>query len=119
MTDDIASTYWRLEDAETRAQQFPESFQIPNLPQRMSLIGGQAAKLCFLYDEPHESGCTGERMWVVVEQVETDGSYVGYLANDPALAPEGGGVELKRGASVTFAPCHILDIDAGPGDGAA
>lgn len=119
MTDDIASTYWRLEDVETRAKQFPGEFEIPSRAQRMSLIGGHAAKLCFLYDAPHESGCTGERMWVVVELVRTDGGYVGRLANAPALAPEGGGVELKYGDRIVFAPRHVLDVDTDPfGEGA-
>lgn len=97
---------YRLGSAEAMARKHPRTFQIPDPIQRSSLPKGAFAKLMF------RKGKMTERMWVKVTSVTGTGAktrYKGKLDNAPAT------VDLKAGATIEFAPRHIIDITTAKG----
>jgi hypothetical protein len=94
-----------LEDAEARAREFPTTFHLPPLDERLKLRPGDFAKLCFVAIEPRDDGCNGERMWVRVTKCAEDGSYEGVLDNKPTF------LDMTLGDSVAFQAKHILQIE--------
>lgn len=98
-----AETRYKLRSGEALARKHPSTFEIPDAVSRTSLRKGDYAKLVF------EKNKQGERMWVKVTKVEGTGArtrYTGKLDNSPIVIP------LKRGATVTFSPRHVINIIA-------
>tara|TARA_R100000458_G_C8273603_1_gene248483 strand:- start:560 stop:916 length:357 start_codon:yes stop_codon:yes gene_type:complete len=90
-------------DAEDRAYENPDSFEIPCVVQRHSLGEGDYAQVIFEFDAIEGFG--GERLWLKVEKVsEMPGSYVGSISNDPIVC------DLRFGDMVAFEARHIIDI---------
>ena len=93
---------YTLLDAEKQNAKYPDTFEIPDLADRLAIPVGQWAKLCF------ESADGGERMWVKVTVIRTDAdgtTYTGTLDNEPVVIPR-----LRLHDEVTFSPQHVLDI---------
>ena len=96
---------YTLVNAETRANNHPSSFLIPNRPRRERVVPGYHVKLIF------ENGRDGERMWVLVTgmaKIDEAITFTGVLHNDPVQL-EG----VKYGDAVRFGPEHIADIQVG------
>src|SRR4051812_696375 len=97
-------TRWWLDDAEEHHRERPDLFFIPPRERREALAVGDAVKLIFLFEPPARSGMTGERMWVEVTGVSSDG-YTGELLNEP------GDIEsLRRGDVIAFEPRHVAAV---------
>lgn len=94
---------WKLENVETKAKQYPDTFKIPELYERKGLEPGMFAKLIFLQGE------SGERMWVEVKRRLGPGRYEGVLANSPFSI-----AGLEFGDILKFEAKNVADI-AGPG----
>ncbi len=62
------------------------------------------AKVIFPVNPPIE-GCTGERMWVIVHEINKDGSAIGELGNVPVVR-----TDLTCGEIVTFHTDDIVEI---------
>lgn len=96
---------FRLDSAEERNAENGDRFWIPSIEDRATLQPGDFAKLVFL----PEDGDGGERMWVEVSAVSSNGedtaAYVGTLANNPIF------LELEHGDTIVFTSQHIIDIN--------
>jgi hypothetical protein len=93
--------YW-LDDAEQRAARFPDTFEIPPASVRHSLVAGDYAKLMFKPEQDAERGI--ERMWVCITTVMPDGSYRGWLDNDPTV------IRAKHRDTVVFGPENVIQV---------
>ena len=94
---------YTLINAVERHQQNPTTFEIPDAETIQRLDVGYYAKIGF--EGTDESSACGERMWVKVLKVRSNGTFEGALANDPVVI-EG----LTFGDRVTFARHNILDV---------
>ncbi len=100
----MAKRTWSLEDVEDAAQR-SDTFFIPSRAERSALRVGELARLHFLLASPPPGGPRAERMWVEIESVNDDGSYRGYLTNQPTAidAP-------KPGELIDFSPRHVARL---------
>ena len=87
---------YSLTDAEVRHRQYPETFVIPPIAERMSLRDGDQVKLIFNNEE---------RMWVEVRRQDMAG-YLGKLVNRPVRTTR----TLKCGDEIYFEPRHVIEI---------
>ncbi|MGI8710482.1 MAG: immunity protein Imm33 domain-containing protein [Acidimicrobiales bacterium] len=101
----IVPTDWGLLDAEAQHDAFPDSFPIPSEGERRALRTGDMVKLVFVLDPPPSSGPNAERMWVEVRSAHGDGSYDGWLTNQPVVI-----TSLEPSAMVAFEACHVAGI---------
>ena len=81
----IIPSEWGLLDAEAQHDAFPDTFPIPSGAERNALRTGDMVKLVFVLDPPPASGSNAERMWVEVREAHADGTYDGWLTNQPVV----------------------------------
>lgn len=96
---------WGLLDAEAQHDAFPDTFPIPTRAERDALRTGDMVKLVFVLDPPPTSGPNAERMWVEVRTASADGSYDGWLTNQPVVI-----TDLEPSALVAFEARHVAGI---------
>lgn len=100
----MANKAYTLENGEERAQENPNTFEIPPRSERETLLPGDMAKVVLVVDG------MADRMWVEVTTTDPNAGlpYEGPLRNhvpdEPALA---------RGSIIEFGPEHIIDIIRG------
>lgn len=102
---DPVPTDWGLLDAEAQNEAFPDTFPIPSARERRALRTGDLVKLVFVLDPPPTEGPNAERMWMEVRRIHEDGSYDGWLTNDPVVVPG-----LESGALIAFEAHHVAGI---------
>lgn len=95
---------WGLLDAEAQNRSFPDSFPIPSRQERESVQPGDMVKMVFVLDPPPPTGPNAERMWVEVRSAR-DGTYDGWLTNEPKVIPD-----LGLGTFLAFGPEHVAGI---------
>jgi uncharacterized protein YegJ (DUF2314 family) len=99
---------WEIDDAEIAHEKTPESYWIPPLQARQSLVVGACAKIRFYIRVVHENGepedC-GERMWVEVLDKVGDW-YRGQLSNQPTCTKG-----IAPGMEVWFQARHAIAIE--------
>lgn len=96
---------WGLLDAESQNLAFPDTFPIPSRAEREALRTGDMVKLVFVLDPPPASGPNAERMWVEVRTAGTDGTFDGWLTNQPVVI-----TSLAPSALVAFEARHVAGI---------
>jgi uncharacterized protein YegJ (DUF2314 family) len=96
-------TTYSLDDAESVAAEFPETFFIPPRQEREQVQVGDLVKLIFRIEIGNE--CSVERMWVAVTKKTKSRGFVGSLDNDPYCTDT-----IKSGMEVAFGPEHIIEI---------
>jgi hypothetical protein len=98
---------WWLDNAVEIQKEAPYTFYRPSEAIIDRLKPEQATvKLIFRFD-PYEQGQpSGERMWVIINAINEDGTYAGTLDNDPFHIKD-----LKAGDKVTFRREHIIAYD--------
>ena len=107
---------FELRSGEAVHIEHPDTFYIPAVRDRYTLVPGQYVKLLF---EIHYVGADGqpaervERMWVLVAGREDD-VYFGMLDNDPYSTRPGDGHYLTHGAEIPFLPGHVINIEDPP-----
>jgi Uncharacterized protein conserved in bacteria (DUF2314) len=90
---------WHLGSGVKRNQEHPDTFQIPNEPDRLAVVPGMDVKLMFEMRDGF-----GERMWVTVTEVKK--RYLrGMLSSLPVGIPR-----LLAGDQIKFKHDHIIDI---------
>ncbi len=106
--NEFAGDGWVLLSAQAQNEETPDTFPIPPLGVRTSLIRGDLVKLLFDIATSEEDVLVWgvERMWVRVLRVTTSG-YVGKLENEPFYGDPDG---LTHGDFVEFGPEHIADL---------
>ncbi|MCB1030918.1 MAG: DUF2185 domain-containing protein [Acidimicrobiales bacterium] len=103
--DVVVPEDWGLLDAQSQHEAFPDGFPIPSLDERSELRTGDLVRLVFVLDPPPESGPNAERMWVEVRVANPDGSYQGWLTNQPKVI-----TSLKPSAVIEFDSRHVAGI---------
>ena len=101
----IVPVEWGLLDAEAQHEAFPDTFPIPTADERQALRTGDMVKLVFVLDPPPTSGPNAERMWVEVRSALADGSFDGWLTNQPVVISS-----LEPSALVAFEAQHVAGI---------
>jgi hypothetical protein len=101
----LVPTEWGLLDAESQNDAFPDTFPIPSRPEREALRTGDMVKLVFVLDPPPTSGPNAERMWVEVRTAHPDGTFDGWLTNQPVVI-----LSLAPSALVAFEARHVAGI---------
>jgi len=96
-SDEVVSSVVLI-DAEFRSATHPNTFEIPDLEDRQQVALGESVKLIFT------DGIAVERMWVIVEHQNPDGSYEGILDNQPIMLP------LEMHDPVHFEARNIIEI---------
>jgi hypothetical protein len=97
---------WTLEDADAVAAANKYTF-FKSPRETISLVRpGEIVKLIFLFDSEDPKAPRAERMWVLVDQIGSDGRFVGRLDNEPQWIED-----LKRGDEVTFDTRHIINTE--------
>lgn len=97
---------WHLRDADPLAAESPYTFYKPSREVIAKVAVGEVVKLIFAFEPSGPDAPSAERMWVTVDEICPDGSFVGRLDNDPACI-----VDLKHGEKITFSACHIIATD--------
>ncbi|MCU1498808.1 MAG: hypothetical protein JWM47_2761 [Acidimicrobiales bacterium] len=101
----IVPTEWGLLDAEAQHEAFPDTFPIPSRAERDALRTGDMVKLVFVLDPPPNSGPNAERMWVEVRTTHADGTFDGWLTNQPVVISS-----LEPSSLIEFGARHVAGI---------
>lgn len=113
-TDCLKLEGWHLVNGVARNKDNP-TFEIPSYDERISQMIGENVKLGFELDVPDaQSGFTGERMWVCIDEVISVKQslidtlyYRGRLLNTSIYDA----YYLSAGIRIEFGPEHILAIE--------
>jgi hypothetical protein len=97
---------WQLVDADPIAAENPYTFYKPSRDLIARVRPGETVKLIFRFDSTDSKAPSAERMWVVVEEVRSDGAFRGRLDNEPRYI-----ADLKIGDPVEFNSCHIISTE--------
>lgn len=95
---------YTLEDIIQQNKKYPRHFMKPTAQEIDSLQPGDEVKLIFLFPRPLENGCSGERMWVVIDSINGD-NFVGILENDPCFL-----ATIKAGDKIEFQKKNIASV---------
>jgi len=93
-------------NAERRAGEYPQTFEIPALERRRSCKAGDLAKV--ILEAPPGAPRRrpgGERPWLLIREVRPGPRYLGNLDNDLVVFPE-----LKKDEPIEFGPEHIIQL---------
>jgi hypothetical protein len=97
---------WHLVDADRIAAENPYTFYKPPRELIGRVRAGETVKLIFKFESTDPEAPSAERMWVIVEEVCSDGRFRGRLDNEPRYISD-----LKIGDQVEFKPCHIINTE--------
>lgn len=100
------SQSWSLVDADELANQHKYTFY--KTPRRLidKVMVGESVKLIFQFESDEPDAPSAERMWVLVNKVEQNGTFNGKLDNDPKYIQD-----LKAGDPICFSACHIINTE--------
>jgi hypothetical protein len=102
---------WTLENADDIAAANKYTF-FKSPREAISLVRpGETVKLIFRCESDHPEAPQAERMWVIVDQIGSDGGFVGRLDNEPRWI-----ADLKIGDEVSFDAKHIINTEHDSGD---
>lgn len=96
---------WKLENAQSIADEFPYTFYKPSKEVISQLKPGHQAKLIFEFNSDDPKAPRAERMWVEITAINDNG-FSGYLDNEPAYIQD-----LKYKDPIEFQECHVIDTD--------
>ncbi|WP_183581124.1 immunity protein Imm33 domain-containing protein [Mucilaginibacter sp. X5P1] len=97
---------WSLDNAVEIQKEFPYTFYRPPDEIIDSLKPGDLVKLIFRFESDEPDVPAAERMWVIIEIINEDGSFVGKLNNDPFHIKD-----IKLGNKVRFSRQHIIQYN--------
>ena len=98
---------WSLENAVKLQKEFPYTFYRPSDAVIDMLEPEKATvKLIFRFEPYEDDQPAAERMWVIVNSINEDGTYIGTLDNDPYHIKD-----LKAGDKILFGKEHIIQYD--------
>jgi hypothetical protein len=95
-----------LVDAEQRAAENPQTFEIPSRQKRQACKPGDRVKI--ILEVPPgapKRGHGGERPWLIIQEVRQGPRYLGKLDNDLVVF-----TELKNDEPIEFGPEHIIQL---------
>lgn len=97
---------WHLEDADPIAAENPYTFYKPSRELISRVRPGEVVKLIFCFSSADPEAPRAERMWVLVDELLSDGSFRGRLNNEPRYISD-----LKLDDPVNFQPCHVINTE--------
>lgn len=98
---------WTLDNAVLLQKEFPYTFYRPSDDLIAKLEPGKTTvKLIFRFDNNDPDQPKAERMWVILDSINEDGSYSGTLDNDPYYIKD-----LIAGDLIKFKKEHIIQYD--------
>ncbi|MBS0261269.1 MAG: DUF2314 domain-containing protein [Planctomycetes bacterium] len=102
----FAEDGYYLEDADWLAQ-FRDDVHPPAAEDCEQLAPGMYVKLAFRFqdEQAERRDFETERMWVLITDIDDQGTCAGTLENDPQHADQ-----LSCGAEIHFHPSHVLEI---------
>ena len=99
-----------LVDAQRRAAQYPDTFELPRRGVLDRLKPGAFVKVCAEFPQL-ANGCNGERFWARITQLEIllgKTSFVGVIDNDLVQTAHHG---LRFGDTIRFETRHIFAVE--------
>jgi len=97
---------WHLVDADPIAAENPYTFYKPSRDSIERVRAGETVKLIFKFESTDPDAPLAERMWVIVEEVCSNGTFRGRLDNEPRYI-----ADLKIGDQIDFKPSHIINTE--------
>lgn len=97
---------WYLEDADLIAAQNPYTFFKSSRQTIAKVRPGEVVKLIFAFQSDDPKAPQAERMWVLVDSFDSDGTFKGRLDNDPYWIQD-----IKYGDPITFDVSHIINTE--------
>lgn len=97
---------WTLRDSSETARQFKYTFYKPSESEIALIKPGENVKLVFDFISDDPDAPQAERMWVVVDHICADGSFVGSLDNVPRWIKD-----LEPGDTIEFDSRHIINTE--------
>lgn len=97
---------WHLENADLIAAEYPYTFYKPSREVIARVRPGEVVKLIFCFSSDDPEAPRAERMWVLVDELLSDGSFRGRLDNEPRYISD-----LKLDDPVAFQPCHVINTE--------
>lgn len=97
---------WHLENADAIAASNKYTFYKASRDLIAKVKPGEVVKLIFLFESTDPEAPGGERMWVLVDSVEADGTFKGRLNNDPKWIKD-----LQADDPLTFDASHIINTE--------
>jgi hypothetical protein len=97
---------WQLVDADPIAAENPYTFYKPSRDVIARVRPGETVKLIFRFESNDPKAPSAERMWVLVEEICSDGTFRGRLDNEPRYI-----ADLRIEDPVEFKPCHIVNTE--------
>lgn len=105
MVGDGEARSWQLTDAAVIAAANPYTFYKPSSEAIALLRVGNLVKLIFAFESDDPKSPSAERMWVLIERVDSN-RFFGKLDNDPRYIED-----LKCGDNVEFEDRHVIQTD--------
>jgi hypothetical protein len=99
-------TTWHLANADELAAEYRYTFYKPPLSILEKVEPGEVVKLIFRFESDDPEAPSAERMWVLVDQVFSDGRFKGRLNNEPRHIKD-----LKLDDPVEFLACHVISTE--------
>lgn len=97
---------WTLEDADDIAAENKYTF-FKSPRDAIALVRpGEIVKLIFSFDSDDPEAPSGERMWVIVDRIESHERFAGRLDNQPRWIKD-----LALGDEITFEARHIINTE--------
>lgn len=97
---------WTLRDSSETAREFKYTFYKPSDSDISQVKPGENVKLVFDFISDDPEAPEAERMWVIVDQVGSDGTFVGTLDNTPRWIKD-----LQAGDRIEFDARHIINTE--------
>lgn len=105
---------WTIRDSSEIARKFKYTFFKPSDADISRVKPGENVKLVFEHDPIDPQVPQAERMWVLVEQIRPDGTFVGSLNNEPCYIKD-----LRHGDGIEFDARHIVNTEHDDSDNPA
>ena len=97
---------WHLENADEIAAQHKYTFYKPSIEIIQKVAVGENVKLIFRFESTDPEAPRAERMWVIVDDIQSNGLFKGRLDNQPKYISD-----LQLGDTIEFRSCHIINTE--------
>ena len=97
---------WKLRDSSETAREFKYTFFKSSEIDIAQVKPGENVKLIFDFSSDDPDAAEAERMWVLVDQVRKDGTFIGSLDNTPRWIKD-----LHPGDTIEFDARHIINTE--------
>jgi Uncharacterized protein conserved in bacteria len=97
---------WHLANADELARENRYTFYKPSEHIIQKVAVGEVVKLIFRFESEDPDAPAAERMWVLVDEIGSQGRFKGRLNNEPRHI-----TDLKLDDPIEFQACHIINTE--------